>query len=44
MFINALSWKKFNNNKKKGMEQLTKTKVGNTLLSISGRDGGHTKT
>jgi hypothetical protein len=28
MFINALSWKKFNNNKKKGMEQLTKTKVG----------------
>jgi hypothetical protein len=37
MFINALSWKKFNNNKKKGMEQLTKTKVRNTLLPRSGR-------
>jgi cyclin-dependent kinase 5 activator 1 len=28
MFINALSWKKFNTNKKKGMEQITKSKVG----------------
>ena len=27
MFINALSWKKFNTNKKKSMEQLSKPKV-----------------